>query len=253
MQEKKLNHSSKFQDIVLPAAGMGTRLFPETESKPKILVKVNGKTILEHQLDVLTQFADLKNIHLILGYKSEILKDFVNNLSLPFNVKFYLNNQFNKTGCSFSLMKVIPNLKSNFIYLNSDLIISKKSLSALLCSNKRDIILVRSLKNKKESVLQKVQTKNNKVIRMALTLEKPYDSEAVGPVKISSTARKKIISIYDRLDQEIKLQIPCYSLFGVYAQNNPFYTKTIKDNQWIEINDLIDLEKAKTKINKLNK
>ena len=44
---------------------MGTRLFPETESKPKILVKVNGKTILEHQLDVLTQFADLKNIHLI--------------------------------------------------------------------------------------------------------------------------------------------------------------------------------------------
>ena len=30
MQEK-LNHSSKFQDIVLPAAGMGTRLFPETK------------------------------------------------------------------------------------------------------------------------------------------------------------------------------------------------------------------------------
>ena len=81
----------------------------------------------------------------------------------------------------------------------------------------------------------------------------PALPEAVGPVKISSTAKKKIISIYDSLDQEIKLQIPCYSLFGVYAQNNPFFTKTIKDNQWIEINDLIDLEKAKTKINKLNK
>ncbi|HQY31704.1 MAG TPA: sugar phosphate nucleotidyltransferase, partial [Thermomicrobiales bacterium] len=37
-------------DVILPAAGLGTRLRPHTWSKPKPLVGLAGKTILEHVL-----------------------------------------------------------------------------------------------------------------------------------------------------------------------------------------------------------
>ncbi|MCD6057924.1 MAG: Nucleotidyl transferase, partial [Thermomicrobiales bacterium] len=38
-------------DIILPVAGFGTRLRPQTWTKPKPLVTVAGKPMLEHVLD----------------------------------------------------------------------------------------------------------------------------------------------------------------------------------------------------------
>ena len=246
MQEKKLNQFSKIKDIVIPAAGMGTRLKHKTKNCPKILVKIYGKTILEHQLKILNQFNNFERIHFILGYKSEMLKSFINSLNLSYEINFYLNDEFSNTGCSFSLMKVLRELKANFLYLNSDLIVSKESIKLLTESEKKNIILVRDIINKQETVLQKVEIKDNKVVRMELTLDKPYNAEAVGPVKISSEAIRTILKIYDSLEPNISRQIPCYSLFGLFATKNELSSQIISDNHWIEINNLEDIENAKS-------
>ena len=42
---------SKTLTILIPAAGQGTRMRPQTWSKPKPLVGVAGKTALDHLLD----------------------------------------------------------------------------------------------------------------------------------------------------------------------------------------------------------
>ncbi len=243
-----MNQFSKIKDIIIPAAGMGTRLKHKTKNCPKILVEIYGKTILEHQLSIINQFNNFERIHFILGYKSEMLKSFIENLNLSYKIKFYFNDEFSNTGCSFSLMKVLRKLKASFLYLNSDLIVSKESINLLTKSKKKNIILVRDITNKQETVLQKVEIKNNKVLRMELTLDKPYNAEAVGPVKISSEAIRILLKIYDSLDQNVSRHIPCYSLFGLFATKNELSTKFISDNHWIEINDLEDFENAKDKL-----
>lgn len=54
-------------DIILPVAGLGTRLRPQTWSKPKPLVSVAGKPMLAHVLDRVLPIADGK-IVFITGY-----------------------------------------------------------------------------------------------------------------------------------------------------------------------------------------
>jgi glucose-1-phosphate thymidylyltransferase len=54
-------------DIILPVAGLGTRLRPQTWSKPKPLVSLAGKTILEHVLDRVLP-TDPARIVFITGY-----------------------------------------------------------------------------------------------------------------------------------------------------------------------------------------
>ena len=59
--------------VVIPMAGLGTRLRPHTWSKPKQLISVAGKAVLDHVLDTLATLPDPDNIELvnIVGYLGE--------------------------------------------------------------------------------------------------------------------------------------------------------------------------------------
>ena len=65
---------SKNLKVVIPMAGLGTRLRPHTWSKPKQLISVAGKAVLDHVLDTLGSLPDLQEIELvaIVGYLGEV-------------------------------------------------------------------------------------------------------------------------------------------------------------------------------------
>ena len=70
-------------DIILPVAGLGTRLRPQTWSKPKPLVSIAGKTILEHVLDRLYP-TGADRIVFITGFLGDAMERWAReNLALP--------------------------------------------------------------------------------------------------------------------------------------------------------------------------
>ena len=60
-------------------AGLGTRLRPHTWSKPKQLVSVAGKPVLDHVLDMLSTLPDPGNVELvnIVGYLGDQIEDHI--------------------------------------------------------------------------------------------------------------------------------------------------------------------------------
>lgn len=74
-------------NLFIPAAGLGTRLYPLTKDKPKALVEINGKPMIQHVLDKFTtsnslhiskiivnvhHFAD-KLVNFLYNYDSKII------------------------------------------------------------------------------------------------------------------------------------------------------------------------------------
>ncbi len=67
------------------AAGLGTRLYPLTKDKPKALVAIDGKTLLERAIDKLTA-AGIDDIVINVHHFSEQIKSFVENHSFEANI-----------------------------------------------------------------------------------------------------------------------------------------------------------------------
>jgi glucose-1-phosphate thymidylyltransferase len=62
--------------LIIPAAGQGTRMRPHTHSKPKPLVPVAGKPSIAHILDALAGLP-IERVVLITGPRGEMLLDYV--------------------------------------------------------------------------------------------------------------------------------------------------------------------------------
>jgi len=65
--------------IVIPMAGLGTRLRPHTWSKPKPLVRIAGRAVLDYIMDLFKTLPDPKNVEyiFIIGYLGEQVKEHV--------------------------------------------------------------------------------------------------------------------------------------------------------------------------------
>ncbi len=117
---------------IIAAAGFEKQLLPLIEDKPKCLLDIKGKTILERQVATLNE-SNIKEIALVRGYKKEAI-------TLP-NIRYYDNDRYEETGELFSLFCAENEMKGRCLFLYGDIIFEAAVLEKLLKSS-ADISLV---------------------------------------------------------------------------------------------------------------
>lgn len=103
--------------IVL-AAGLGTRMRPLTNDRPKPLVKVQGKALIDHAIDRLVQ-AGVRLIVVNVHYRAEMLKD---HLAKRKDVKIHISDESEELlESGGGIAKVLPLFEGEpFFTHNSD-------------------------------------------------------------------------------------------------------------------------------------
>ncbi len=116
--------------IVIPMAGLGTRLRPHTWSKPKQLVSVAGKTVLDHLLDSLDSLPEPENIELIaiVGYLGEQIEEHIQTHYPSLKARFV--TQDNPRGQSHAIKLAEEYLSGPMMIVFADTLI-KTDLSTL--------------------------------------------------------------------------------------------------------------------------
>jgi phosphoenolpyruvate phosphomutase len=117
---------------IIAAAGFEKQLLPLIEDKPKCLLDIKGKTILERAVGALNE-CNIKDIAVIRGYKKEAI-------TLP-NIRYYDNDRYEDTGELYSLFCADNELKGRTLVLYGDIIFDMAILEKLLKSP-ADIALV---------------------------------------------------------------------------------------------------------------
>ncbi len=82
---------------VILAAGKGTRLNPITSLRPKPMIPIGGKPLLEHTILNLRDIG-VQEILIIVGYKEEIIKNYFGDGLSKFNVKIDYATQLEHLG-----------------------------------------------------------------------------------------------------------------------------------------------------------
>lgn len=110
-------------NAIILAAGKGERLRPLTDNKPKCLVTLFGKTILEWQIETFHN-QGIYDITIVTGYKS----DKINNPEL----KKIENKNFNSTNMVETLFCAQSELKESTVVSYGDILFNEKILNKLV-------------------------------------------------------------------------------------------------------------------------
>lgn len=112
--------------VIILAAGQGTRLRPLTNEIPKCMVEINGKPMLEWQIDLFTE-TGIENIVVVTGY----LED---KIQYPQITKVH-NADYPSTNMVYSLFCAEEYLQGDVIISYGDIIYSEEVLQKLMDSD----------------------------------------------------------------------------------------------------------------------
>jgi choline kinase len=234
--------------LIILASGKGSRLKEKTSNKPKCLVKVNGKSIIDYMSELIKK----KNTLIITGYKSNLLlKKFGNN-------KTFYNKDYLSTNMVHSLFSVYKKIRNDVIVIYSDIIFDIKIIDRLDKLNftsmpvKKDWLIIwkkRMSFKKIGNDAEDLKIKKNKIVSIGnKIINNNYPKyQFMGIIKIKLNDYKKLYKFYNKINHK---KIDFTSFLNLAIQENCLNIQAYPTSRfWIEIDNKKDLNVAKKLLN----
>lgn len=175
---------------VILAAGKSTRTYPLTLTRPKPLLKVGKKTLLEHNLEQLDGL--IEEVVLVVGYKKDMLINFIDKIKNNYKFKIRFVEQKEQLGTGHALLQVEDIVKAKFLLMMGDDLYSKKDMEN--CMKHDYCILAKKVKDPSNFGILELIGKNVKNI-----IEKPQ-------LRFSDLANCALYILDKKIFDEIKEQ-----------------------------------------------
>jgi choline kinase len=234
---------------VILAAGSSTRLYPLTLEKPKCLLDVGGKTLLQHQLDALTE-CEVSEIVLVIGYLSDLILEAVEQITPSYIVPISAihNPHYADTNNLYSLWVAREKLIGKpFVCLHADVLFHPGILQKCL-ESPAEICLVVDRQIREETM--KVAISSGRITNVGKAI-RPEDVSGtfLGIAKCSAEAGCAVLGEADALVELGQTNVYFTAAIERLIEKGYEVGFSLTDGlPWTEIDFLEDLERARTEI-----
>lgn len=224
-------------DVVLMAAGLGSRLGDLTRSLPKALIAVNGRPLLAYGL-AFARLLSPRKIIVVGGFEFDQVQSTLGALSqgsaagLP--IELVRNTEFRR-GNILSFQAARPHLTDDFVLLNVDHIY-RPAIARVVTAAVDDVTgfidTDRSLGNDDMKVLR---DDRGRIAEIAKTLT-TFDCGYVGMTRVPGGARARYLAEVDAAMAQDGLDIHVERVLARLARTStPPHCRDISGHGWLEV------------------
>ena len=125
---------------VILAAGEGSRMRPLTHTRPKVMLPIANKPILEH-LIVEAREAGVRDFLLVVGYHDEQVRAYFGD-GHKWAVTIDYATQRRQLGTADAVMMVKETGSGNFLLMNGDIIVNRRDIAALATNGENTVSVI---------------------------------------------------------------------------------------------------------------
>ena len=238
-------------ELIILAAGRGSRLPKKFRGLPKCLVKINSKELIYYNENFIKKF---KKRYLVCGYKKKILQKKIKHL----NFSFIQNSIYTKTNMVYSLSLTKKKITKDVVIMYGDVIFNNDIYNLL--NSKKNILPLNTawLKNWKERMGMKktlidaedIKIKNNIVTEIGnpLSKNKLPKFQFMGLIKLNKKTFYNMMSFFKKIKNN-KIDMTSFLNLCIKEKILKINIARSKD-YWYEIDTVKDYMYAQKQIKK---
>jgi choline kinase len=237
-----------FRGLIMRAivlvAGVGWRLKPHTDTTPKCLMQIGGRSLLQRYLETFAALG-LSETILVVGHLKEQVMAEAARGPADLDVRFAVNGQFTH-GNILSLWLARHEFDDDILVLDGDVLFPRELLARVLASPHANVIAVDE-RFRDTGEKQKVLCEDGWVIEV--TKKVGADARvrwgAVGILRLSADAAEVLRGILEEFIEMGKDSVEYEDTLRELAAEVPIGLVEVGDLPWIEINFEEDLVHAR--------
>lgn len=233
---------------IILAAGIGSRLYPLTQEYPKSLVKVNGREILDFQIQgYIKSGINEENICIVTGYKHEMIVKYLKNRYPKVNEIYspdYLttNNMYSLyLGLNY-VVNVCEGKLGHLFINNADCLYDEKLMSEFV-NSEFDNAIATEVGTYIDESMKVVTREDLSLVNIAKTIgENEAYGVSVDLYKYSSKTMNRLFEIVkDYIEVKKDLKQWTEVAFPELFKTEKVYPFDIKHKKWVEVDNNEDL------------
>jgi len=232
---------------IILVAGVGWRLKPYTETTPKCLMEIGGKSLLRRYLDAFAALG-VDEAVLVVGHLKEQIMAEASRGPAEVEVRSVTNKQFTR-GNILSLWHARHEFDDDILIMDGDVLYPRELLARLIASPDSNAIAVDE-RYQDTGEEQKVVCEDGWVVEVTkkISSDPRVRGEAVGILRLSADAAEVLRGILEEFIETGKDSLEYEDALRELAAEVPIGVVEVGDLPWIEIDFEEDLARAREQI-----